>query len=193
VGKLPLFIIWIGVAHEHQYFVNCLEPLTDIFSQVVDILTYISKRESFDLPATFATTIASQSRQNLREAILALEACKTNNYPFIDGQAIPLGWEAVLEELSAEILDDPAPKRLFLARGKLQKLLVEFVPPKLILKKLVELFLKGIQTSVKREVYYWHAYYDKRLPVGASALLKLEEFVAKFMSIHRKSLSVGSQ
>jgi len=80
VGKLPLFIIWIGVAHEHQYFVNCLEPLTDIFSQVVDILTYISKRESFDLPATFATTIASQSRQNLREAILALEACKTNKY-----------------------------------------------------------------------------------------------------------------
>ncbi|CAL5019083.1 unnamed protein product [Urochloa decumbens] len=160
--------------------------------EIVDILTYISKKESFDLPASFAATIASQSRQNLREAILALEACKANNYPFIDGQAIPLGWEEVLEELSVEILDDPAPKRLFLARGKLQKLLVEFVPPKLILQKLVELFLKGIQTSVKREVYYWHAYYDKRLPGGASALLKLEEFVAKFMSIHRKSLSAGS-
>ncbi|CAO1939662.1 unnamed protein product [Urochloa humidicola] len=160
--------------------------------EIVDILTYISKKESFDLPASFATTIASQSRQNLREAILALEACKANNYPFIDGQAIPLGWEEVLEELSSEILDDPAPKRLFLARGKLQKLLVEFVPPKLILQKLVELFLKGIQPSVKREVYYWHAYYDKRLPGGASALLKLEEFVAKFMSIHRKSLSTGS-
>lgn len=157
--------------------------------EVVDILTYISRKESFDLPTSFATTIANQSRKNLREAILALEACKANNYPFIDGQAIPLGWEEVLEELAVEILDDPAPKRLFLARGKLQKLLVEFVPPKLILQKLVELFLKGIQTGVKREVYYWHAYYDKRLPVGASALLKLEEFVAKFMSIHRKSMS----
>lgn len=33
------------------------------------------------------------------------------SYPFIDGQAIPLGWEEVLEELAAEILDDPAPKR----------------------------------------------------------------------------------
>ncbi|XP_062221013.1 uncharacterized protein LOC133920408 [Phragmites australis] len=160
--------------------------------EIVDILTYISKKESFDLPASFATTIASQSRQNMREAILALEACKANNYPFIDGQAIPLGWEDVLEELAEEILDDPSPKRLFLVRGKLQKLLVEFVPPKLILQKLVELFLKGTQISIKREVYYWHAYYEKRLPVGASALLKLEEFVAKFMSIHRKSLSVGS-
>ncbi|KAJ1280633.1 hypothetical protein BS78_04G247400 [Paspalum vaginatum] len=159
--------------------------------EIVDILIYISKKEHFELPASFATTIASQSRQNLREAILALEACRANNYPFIDGQAIPLGWEEVLEELAAEILDDPAPKRLFLARGKLQKLLVEFVPPKLILQKLTELFLKGIQTGIKREVYYWHAYYDKRLPVGASALLKLEEFVAKFMSIHRKSMSVS--
>ncbi|CAM0944912.1 unnamed protein product [Alopecurus aequalis] len=159
--------------------------------EIVEILTYISKRESFDLPASFAATVATQSRQNMREAILALEACKTNNYPFIDGQAIPLGWENVLQELAADVLDDPSPKRLFLVRGKLQKLLVEFVPPKLILQKLVELFLKGIHDSIKREVYYWHAYYDKRLPAGASALLKLEEFIAKFMSIHRQSLCVS--
>ncbi|KAL6912266.1 hypothetical protein ACP4OV_001071 [Aristida adscensionis] len=147
--------------------------------EIMDILMYISKRERFDLPASFAATIASQSRQNMREAILALEACKANNYPFIDGQAIPLGWEGVLEELAEEILDDPSPKRLFLVRGKLQKLLVEFVPPKIVLQKLVELFLKGVQTSIKREVYYWHAYYDKRLPVGAGALLKLEDLVWK--------------
>ncbi|KAM0902063.1 hypothetical protein ACQ4PT_019587 [Festuca glaucescens] len=160
--------------------------------EIVEILTYISKRENFDLPASFAATIATQSRQNMREAILALEACKSNNYPFIDGQAIPLGWENVLQELAADILDDPSPKRLFLVRGKLQKLLVEFVPPKLILQKMVELFLKGIHATIKREVYYWHGYYDKRLPAGASALLKLEEFIAKFMSIHRKSLSAVS-
>lgn len=34
------------------------------------------------------------------------------SYPFIDGQAIPLGWENVLQEIAAEILDDPSPKRL---------------------------------------------------------------------------------
>ncbi|XP_024317015.1 uncharacterized protein LOC104583826 isoform X2 [Brachypodium distachyon] len=79
--------------------------------EIVEILTYISKRESFDLPASFAATIASQSARNMREAILALEACKASNYPFIDGQAIPLGWEGVLQELAAEILDDPSPKR----------------------------------------------------------------------------------
>ncbi|RYQ80121.1 hypothetical protein Ahy_Scaffold1g106739 isoform C [Arachis hypogaea] len=55
------------------------------------------------------------------------------------------------------------------------------------MQKLVEELLKRIEVSLKREVYYWHAYYERRLPPGTTALLKLEEFVAKFMSIYRKS------
>lgn len=35
----------------------------------------------------------------------------STSYPFVDGQAIPLGWDGVLEELAAEILEDPSPKR----------------------------------------------------------------------------------
>lgn len=93
--------------------------------------------------------------------------------------------------------------RLFTARAMFQRLLGEFVHPRLILlviliqsnsmvclfiymvkiylfsffweisddvyelifaeismmQKLVEQFLKGIETSLKRELYYWHAYY----------------------------------
>ncbi|XP_072999614.1 uncharacterized protein [Typha latifolia] len=156
-------------------------------NEIMDVLIQIAKKENLELPLSFAGSIAAESKQNLREAIMALEACKANNYPFVDGQPIPFGWEEVLMELAADILADPSPKRLFLTRGKLQKLLVESVHPKLILQKLVEQFLKGIEAGIKRELYYWHAYYDKRLPTGPSALLKLEEFVAKFMSLHRKS------
>ncbi|XP_077244333.1 replication factor C subunit 3-like isoform X2 [Tasmannia lanceolata] len=154
---------------------------------IMEVLIQIARKENFDLPMSFAAKIATKSKQNLRKAIMALEACKAHNYPFVDEQSIPLGWEEVLVELSEEILADPSPKRLFFARGKLQKLLMEFVDPKLILQKLVEQFLKGVEASLKRELYYWHAYYDKRLPVGTGALLKLEEFVAKFLSIYRKS------
>ncbi|PQP97373.1 hypothetical protein Pyn_01081 [Prunus yedoensis var. nudiflora] len=146
-----------------------------------------SKEGRLRPPMSFANKIAIKSKQNLRKAIMGLEACKAHNYPFGDDQPIPLGWEEVLLELAAEILADPSPKRLFFIRGKFQKLLVDFVHPKLILLKLVEQFLKGLDGSTKRELYYWHAYYEKRLPAGASALLKLEEFVAKFMSIYRKS------
>ncbi|WOL00374.1 hypothetical protein Cni_G09087 [Canna indica] len=157
--------------------------------EIIEVLNQIATKESFELPANFAVRIASKCKQNLRRAIMALEACKAHNYPFIDEQPIAIGWEEVLIEIAREILDDPSPKRLVLARGKIQKLLVEFVHPNLILQKLVEEFLKGIEGRLKRELYYWHAYYNKRLPVGTSAVMKLEEFVAKIMSIHRKSLS----
>ncbi|RHN54239.1 putative DNA polymerase III, clamp loader complex, gamma/delta/delta subunit [Medicago truncatula] len=66
-------------------------------------------------------------------------------------------------------------------------LLLDFVHPRLILLKLVEQLIRRIEAGLKRELYYWHAYYDRRLPPGTTALLKLEEFVAKFMSIYRRS------
>jgi DNA polymerase III delta prime subunit len=74
--KLPflLYIILKFISYDHR--------LTNKKIQIVEILTYISKRENFDLHASFAATIATQSRQNMREAILALEACKSNKYCF---------------------------------------------------------------------------------------------------------------
>ncbi|KAL8478818.1 hypothetical protein ACS0TY_030626 [Phlomoides rotata] len=157
--------------------------------QVMEVLVQIAKKEGFELPMSFAAKIANKSKQNIRRAIMGLEACKLHNYPFTENQPIPLGWEEAVVELAADILSDPFPKKLFIIRGKMQKLLGEFVHPKLILLKLVEQFLRGVDASLKREIYYWYAYYDKRLPSGTNALLKLEEFAAKFMSIYRKSSS----
>ncbi|XP_076882448.1 replication factor C subunit 3-like [Bidens hawaiensis] len=159
-----------------------------ITREIMEVLIQISRKEKFDLPMKFAAKIANKSKQNFRKAIMALEACKSHNYPFVEDQPIAIGWEDVLIDLASDVLADPSHKRLVLTRGKLQKLLVEFVHPKLILQKLIEQFLKGVEANIKRELYYWHGYYDKRLPTGTNALLKLEEFVAKFMSIHRKTL-----
>ncbi|KAG2720100.1 hypothetical protein I3760_02G020300 [Carya illinoinensis] len=183
----------------------CCEDDADILESVktrckfkfqIDFLSqmYIdsyTRKEDFDLPTTFATKIATKSKQNLRKAIMALEACKAHKlvleenkkikkiptiYPFDDDQPISTGWEEVLDELAADILVDPSPTRLSYIREKFQKLLLDF--------KLVEQFLKRVETSSKRQLYYWH---NKKLPAGTSAILKLEEFVAKFISIYRKS------
>ncbi|KAL3527121.1 hypothetical protein ACH5RR_011777 [Cinchona calisaya] len=151
--------------------INVEAPVTH---EIMEVLAQIARKEDFELPMSFAARVANKSKQSMRRAIMALEACKAHNYPFAEDQPIPLGWEEALEELSAGILADPSPKRLLFVRGKFQKLLLDFVHPKLILLKLVEQFLKGVDSSSKRELYYWHAYYDKRLPTGTSALLKLE-------------------
>ncbi|KAE8703814.1 Isoflavone reductase-like protein 4 isoform 1 [Hibiscus syriacus] len=187
-------IKWIMDCHSDSCkFILCCEDDVDILEsvtktckvikadapvthEIMEVLIQIEKKEEFDLSMNFAAKIAAKSKQNLREAIMALEACKAHNYPFADDQPIPLGWEEFLIELASEILADPSSHKgkLFIVRGKLQKLLVEFVHPKLILQKLVEQFLKQVEAGLKRELYYWHAYYDKRLPTGTTALLKLE-------------------
>ncbi|CAN1121981.1 Replication factor C subunit 3 [Linum perenne] len=164
--------------------VNVNAPATH---EIMEVLVHIAKKEEFDLPMNFAAKIATKSK-DLRRGIMALEACRAHNYPFANDQPIPIGWEEVLVEVANEIMADPTPKRLFLVRGKLQKLLVDFVHPQLILQKLVEQFLKEMPSSSKRELYYWNCYYEKRLPTGTTALLKLEEFVAKFMSMYRKTI-----
>ncbi|KGN48844.1 uncharacterized protein LOC101218071 isoform X1 [Cucumis sativus] len=157
--------------------------------EIMDVLIKIAEKEEFDLPMNFASKIATKAKQNLRKAIMALEACKAHNYPFSDDQPIPIGWEDALVELASHILEDPSNPRLHQVKEKIQKLLVDSVHPKLILQKLVEQFLKRIEMRSRRELYYWHAYYNKRLPIetGVGALPKLEEFVAKFMSMYRKS------
>ncbi|XP_061342302.1 uncharacterized protein LOC133288537 [Gastrolobium bilobum] len=128
--------------------------------EIIEVLIQIAKKEEIDLSMNFAMKIATKSKQNLRKAIMALEACKAHNYPFSEEQPIPVGWEEIIIEIAAEILADPSYSRLLSVRGKFQMLLLDFVHPKLILQKLVEQFLKRIDASLKRELYYWHAYYN---------------------------------
>ncbi|KAJ8567539.1 hypothetical protein K7X08_019747 [Anisodus acutangulus] len=101
--------------------------------EIMEVLIQIARKEDFELPMGFTAKIAAKSKKNLRRAVMALEVCKAHNYPFVEDQPISIGWEEVVIELAAEILADPNQTRLFSVRGKFQKLLVEFVHPKLIL------------------------------------------------------------
>lgn len=46
----------------------------------MEVLVHIARKEDFDLPMSFAAKIAAKSKQNLRKAIMALEACKAHKY-----------------------------------------------------------------------------------------------------------------
>lgn len=46
--------------------------------QIIEVLFQIAKKEEIDLFMNFAMKIATKSKQNLREAIMALEACKAH-------------------------------------------------------------------------------------------------------------------
>lgn len=46
--------------------------------QIMEVLIQIARKENFDLSMSFAAKIATKSKQNLRQAIMALEACKSH-------------------------------------------------------------------------------------------------------------------
>ncbi|PWA87610.1 hypothetical protein CTI12_AA126780 [Artemisia annua] len=77
----------------------------------MEVLIQIARKENFELSMKFASKIATKSKHNLRKAIMALEACKSHNYPFVEDQPIAIGWEDVLIDLAAGILADPSHKR----------------------------------------------------------------------------------
>ncbi|KAL2232875.1 UNVERIFIED_CONTAM: Replication factor C subunit 3 [Sesamum indicum] len=129
--------------------------------EIANVLEFISKKEGLQLPSGFADRIAQQSNRSLRRAILSFETCRVQQYPFTVNQAIPpMDWEEYVSEIASSIFKEQSPKRLFEVRGKLYELLINCIPPEIILK-------------------------EHRLRLGQKAIFHLEAFVAKFMSIYK--------
>ncbi|KAK9125562.1 hypothetical protein Scep_014408 [Stephania cephalantha] len=157
--------------------------------QIVRVLEFIGKKEGLQLPPGFATRIAVQSNRSLRRAILSFETCQVQQYPFTSNQAIPpMDWEQYITEIASDIMQEQSAKRLFLVRGKFYELLINCIPPVIILKRLLSELLKKLDAELKHEVCHWAAYYEHRMCLGQKAIFHIEAFVAKFMSIYKAFL-----
>ncbi|XP_078437461.1 ATPase family associated with various cellular activities (AAA) [Wolffia australiana] len=156
---------------------------------IIKVLEFISKKENLQLPRGLASRIASHSNRNLRRAVLSLETCHVQKYPFTEDQAIPaMDWEQYVAEIASDVMKEQSPKRLFQVRGKLYELLMNCIPPEIILKKLLSELLKKLDSELKHEVCHWAAYYEHRMRLGQKEIFHIEAFVAKFMSIYKRFL-----
>jgi len=141
------------------------------------------------LPPKFAAQIAKKSNRNLRRAILMLETCKMDQYPFQQGQKIQSPeWEDFLQGVATQIIAEQSPKRLLQIRTKLYELLVHCIPPDLIIKKLTLILLENVDMNIKYQLTKWAAFYEHRLQQGSKPIFHLEAFVAKFMAIYKDYL-----
>ncbi|PPD90823.1 hypothetical protein GOBAR_DD12244 [Gossypium barbadense] len=164
--------------------------------QIVKVLEFIGKKEGLQLPSGFAARIAEKSNRNLRRAILSFETCRVQQYPFTSNQAIPpMDWEEYISEIATDIMKEQSPKRflpsalkLFQVRGKVYELLINCIPPEIVLKRLLHELLKKLDAELKHEVCHWAAYYEHRMRLGQKAIFHIEAFVAKFMSIYKAFL-----
>ena len=78
--------------------------------------------------------------------------------------------------------------RLLVARAKLYELLVNCIPPDVVLKALVKALMPRLDDEVKHQVSHWAAFYEHRLQLGQKEIFHLEAFVAKFMAIYKEWL-----
>ncbi|XP_031474425.1 replication factor C subunit 3 isoform X1 [Nymphaea colorata] len=157
--------------------------------QIAGVLEFIGKKEGLQLPVGFAMRVAAHSNRSLRRAILSFETCRVQQYPFTENQVVQtMDWEQYVSEIASDIVNEQSPKRLFLVRGKLYELLVNCIPPEVILKRLLYELMKKLDSELKHEICHWAAYYEHKMQLGQKAIFHIEAFVAKFMSIYKQFL-----
>ena len=80
------------------------------------------------------------------------------------------------------MLREQSPKNLYAVRQKLYELLVNCIPPEVILRQLGLELLKKLDDELKTSTVQWAALFEHRLQEGQKPIFHLEAFVARFMS-----------
>ncbi|KAH9788913.1 hypothetical protein KPL71_011010 [Citrus sinensis] len=186
--------------------------------EIVEVLEFIAEQEGIQLPHQLAEKIADNSKNNLRQAIRSFEASRQMNYPFVEGQVILTGWEDDITNIATKIIEEQSPKQLYIIRGKLQNLIEHDVCLHFIFKSLVEELKKHLDAGLHRQLEGLYDEYnidsggrfdnEKPFVLGRTRneemgkrhndptrnkniqhFLRIEEFIAKFMSCTSKHRS----
>lgn len=155
--------------------------------QIITILYNVCKKEGLTLPSELAARIADKSQRNLRRAILMLEACKVQRYPFSPDQDVTEpDWQSYLRHTADLVVQEQTPQRLLQVRERLYELLVHCIPPDIIFKGLLQELTKNCDGELKTQLVACAAMYQHRLNLGSKHIFHLEAFVARFMALHKK-------
>ncbi|KXJ79025.1 hypothetical protein RP20_CCG002710 [Aedes albopictus] len=161
--------------------------------EIISILNTICKKEGLHIPSELATRIADKSERNLRRAILMLEACKVQQYPFTVNQEVPeIDWQVFLRETANQIVQEQSPQKLEAVRERLYELLSQGVPSDIIFRGLVENLVKNCDMSLKTQTLNFAGTYEHRMQQGSKHIFHLEAFVAQFMALYKKFLNQAS-
>ena len=70
----------------------------------------VARREKLTLPPELAGRVAAHAQRNMRRALLSLEACRVQMYPFKADQPVAgADWEAYVTQIANEALAEQSP------------------------------------------------------------------------------------
>ncbi|CAL5223322.1 g5817 [Coccomyxa viridis] len=164
----------------------CIRVAAPTLPQIEQVLDHVAQQEEVQLPEQLRKSIAQKSERNLRRALLMLETCRVLQTPMTATQEPQLpDWELYIQEIARDIFQEQSPKQLYQVRGKLYELLVNCLPPELILRKLALALIRTLDDEVRHKCIALAAAYEHRLQEGQKAIYHLEAFVAKMMSEYK--------
>lgn len=79
----------------------------------------------------------------------------------------PPDWEALIEVIAKEIVEERTPARILQVRAKLYDLLTHCIPATTVLKTLTFKLMPKIDDSLKADVVKWSAFYEHRIRMGS--------------------------
>ena len=155
--------------------------------EVMDILEYVADKEKLKLPKKLAARIAAQSERNVRRAVLMMETCKVQQYPFTPDQTVQItDWERYIAFLGNDVVAEQSPNRVLACRQKIYELLVNCIPPDVILKYLCKELYPKVNNTMKHEIAHWASHYEHQLRLGQKEIFHIEAFIVRIMSLYRQ-------
>jgi hypothetical protein len=98
----------------------------------------------------------------------------------------PPDWEALIEQIAHQIVEERSPQRLLQVRASLYDLLSHCIDSTTIIKTLTWKLIPKTDDALKPEVIKWAAFYEHRCKMGSKQIFHLEAFVAKYMRLYER-------
>lgn len=149
----------------------------------------VAALEGIAAPPALLRRVATQCGRNLRRALLALETLRATNATLLPSTPVPpVDWEAYVAEIARDARLEQSPRCLYLARGKMYELLVNCVPPELVLRRLALELLARLDDELRQPLAANAAKYEHRMQLGSKPIFHLEAFLARFLSDYKNYL-----
>ncbi|KAM0694384.1 hypothetical protein Q7P36_004739 [Cladosporium allicinum] len=157
--------------------------------EITGVLKGVGEKEGLKSGSGLEERVAKECGRNLRRALLMYEAVHAQNDQISEKTPIPPpDWEALIEVIAKDMIDERSPARILQVRAKLYDLLTHCIPATTILKTLTFKLMPKIDDSLKSDIVKWSAFYEHRIRNGSKVIFHLEAFVAKFMRLYEGHL-----
>lgn len=138
------------------------------------------------------TQIATNSDRNLRRAIWMFQSYNANLNKSNQKSLLAstnCRWLDQIHELAKKLVESQSVKKMPEIRAMLYELQIHLIPPGVILKNLLKKLLEhSLDNQMKAALVESAAECDHRIALGNKAVIHLELFVVKFMTIYRCSI-----